>query len=395
MEIADMDGNGMNDIVCLNVREATLSVTFIDYYGRPDHSYHYPTGADPWDASVADVDGDGDRDVLVSCFGARKLQVMNNDGSGYLAVTSETALPGELTSVAGADFDDDGDVDAVVRIIANNPSSQGLFILTNDGAGQFAVRNDILLAVGPDYATSYVGDYDGDGQIDIVVRDRAKIRMARNRGELQFEMVDLQNVSSPYVIFDTGDIDSDGDLDIVAREFQPSSRLTILTNDGAGGFTASFVDGVPNWCDWPLLVDVNVDGLPDVVMSGADAPGLAVMLNTGEGWDTAAEFSIHDPYCLRSTDIDGDGDQDLATVEILTSRFMVRLNCNEPAYIFGDCNDDGVVNMIDAVFLVNYIFAGGPAPEPRLRGDINRDGFVNVSDAVKILNYLFFGESLQ
>jgi len=59
--------------------------------------------------------------------------------------------------------------------------------------------------------------------------------------------------------------------------------------------------------------------------------------------------------------------------------------------LFGDADGDGVVNIGDAVFLVIYVFKGGPAPEPLLVGDANCDGIVNIADAVFIVNYVFKG----
>jgi len=57
----------------------------------------------------------------------------------------------------------------------------------------------------------------------------------------------------------------------------------------------------------------------------------------------------------------------------------------------GDCNGDGVVNIADVVYLVTYLFAGGPAPEPLEEGDATCDGVVNIADAVYLVTYLFLG----
>jgi hypothetical protein len=57
----------------------------------------------------------------------------------------------------------------------------------------------------------------------------------------------------------------------------------------------------------------------------------------------------------------------------------------------GDVNDDGNVDVSDAVYLINYAFAGGPAPDPLDSGDVNCDLNVDVSDAVYIINYAFAG----
>ena len=60
-------------------------------------------------------------------------------------------------------------------------------------------------------------------------------------------------------------------------------------------------------------------------------------------------------------------------------------------YDCGDANDDGLVNVSDAVFIVGYVFNGGVGPFPIQAGDVNCDGKCNVSDAVYIINYVFSG----
>jgi hypothetical protein len=55
----------------------------------------------------------------------------------------------------------------------------------------------------------------------------------------------------------------------------------------------------------------------------------------------------------------------------------------------GDANGDGNINVGDAVYLIFYIFKGGPAPQPIEAGDENCDYEVNVGDAVYLINYIF------
>ena len=59
--------------------------------------------------------------------------------------------------------------------------------------------------------------------------------------------------------------------------------------------------------------------------------------------------------------------------------------------IMGDANGDGNVDVGDAVFIINYVFNSGPAPEPIAAGDANCDGACNVGDAVFIINFVFEG----
>ncbi len=54
-----------------------------------------------------------------------------------------------------------------------------------------------------------------------------------------------------------------------------------------------------------------------------------------------------------------------------------------------DYNGDGVVDGGDIVYLLNYLYRGGPAPEPQEVGDVNCDGVVDGSDVVYLLNYLY------
>ncbi|HDS00742.1 MAG TPA: hypothetical protein ENO22_06140 [candidate division Zixibacteria bacterium] len=61
------------------------------------------------------------------------------------------------------------------------------------------------------------------------------------------------------------------------------------------------------------------------------------------------------------------------------------------SYLCGDANGDGSINVSDAVYIINYVFIGGAAPEPMASGEVNCDGNVNVSDAVWIINYVFIG----
>jgi len=58
---------------------------------------------------------------------------------------------------------------------------------------------------------------------------------------------------------------------------------------------------------------------------------------------------------------------------------------------YGDITGDGQINAGDVVFLINYLFIGGPAPQPLSAGDINGDCAINSADVVYLINYLFVG----
>jgi hypothetical protein len=68
-----------------------------------------------------------------------------------------------------------------------------------------------------------------------------------------------------------------------------------------------------------------------------------------------------------------------------TLSFLVR------TYLYGDVTEDGIIDGGDVVYLINYLFKGGPPPEPLLSGDNTCDGNVDSGDVVYLINYLFKG----
>jgi hypothetical protein len=82
---------------------------------------------------------------------------------------------------------------------------------------------------------------------------------------------------------------------------------------------------------------------------------------------------------------------DASTVEAAVDDFNVSLFACEPPYICGDADDNELVNISDAVYMVNYIFGSGIAPQPLEAGDVNCDQIANISDAVYLIAYIFGG----
>jgi hypothetical protein len=63
------------------------------------------------------------------------------------------------------------------------------------------------------------------------------------------------------------------------------------------------------------------------------------------------------------------------------------------SYIGGDANGDGLIDVADVMYLINYLFIGGSAPSPLWVGDCNCDGQVDVADVTYLINHLFTGGS--
>jgi hypothetical protein len=65
------------------------------------------------------------------------------------------------------------------------------------------------------------------------------------------------------------------------------------------------------------------------------------------------------------------------------------IDLNLPPVVVGDVTGEGSIDIADVIFLINYLYVGGPAPDPLMTGDPNCDGAVDIEDVIYILNYLF------
>jgi hypothetical protein len=117
--------------------------------------------------------------------------------------------------------------------------------------------------------------------------------------------------------------------------------------------------------------------------------------NPGGVWGPADYPVYMDPYLWMENFFDQNvPDEFLAVTEpwnesspIYTQvEYAVRI-C--PGEYRGDCNDDGVVNVGDVVYLINYLYKGDPPPDPYSEGDLNCDDIINVGDVVRLINYLY------
>ncbi len=75
----------------------------------------------------------------------------------------------------------------------------------------------------------------------------------------------------------------------------------------------------------------------------------------------------------------------------LSHGFWQSFGAGGPAYVCGDANASGAVDIDDVVYLIAYIFAGGPPPDPIESGDANCVGAIDIDDVVYLIAYIFSG----
>ncbi len=83
------------------------------------------------------------------------------------------------------------------------------------------------------------------------------------------------------------------------------------------------------------------------------------------------------------------GQLNLTTNDPTNPSLTIPVNLSVIAFVCGDANGDDLVNVADAVFLINFVFKQGASPDPLASGDANDDGIPNVADAVFLINYAF------
>ncbi len=123
-------------------------------------------------------------------------------------------------------------------------------------------------------------------------------------------------------------------------------------------------------------------------------PVLTVNIEKEEGRGAVGRYirieRLPDPD-LSGTGGQGNPDEadvlSLAEVEVYPARGGIQ----KPRFRRGDPNDDGGVNITDAIYILNYLFLGGEAPGCLEAADANDDGGINITDGVYVLNFLFLG----
>ncbi len=113
---------------------------------------------------------------------------------------------------------------------------------------------------------------------------------------------------------------------------------------------------------------------------GCDFNGGTVGTITGTPFYVATFY-----FTVVCTDSDSPPKTDTLSVSI---RIVEPL---EPPYVCGDADNNDIVTISDAVYLISYIFGGGPAPDPLDAGDVDCNTIVTISDAVYLINYIFGG----
>jgi hypothetical protein len=320
VDIGDLDGDGLLDVVLAKGRHWPLvdRVLFGDGAGAFPRAHDLGTASDrTYSGRLADLDGDGDLDVVLSNDHPDPKLVYLNDGKGRFEVGSEWGDPKWPTRNASV-VDLDGD--ARPDIVAANRGIGANHVCRNDGKGRFPGP---CAAFSAESATTIAAaDFDADGDVDLAVphRDGGQSFVYLNDGRAGFSAARRIAFGPPDAtirVSEAADLDRDGRLDIVASDEQ---RGVFVYHATAGGFAAAVPivdrrDGEHAAVPYALaLADLDRDGSPDVVVGNIEAPAV-VYYNDGTGRSfRAVAFgdAQGDVYGFAIADLDRDGRPDIA-----------------------------------------------------------------------------------
>ena len=405
---ADLNGDGLPDLIVSNFNDATVSVllnTTAPGATLPSFATQqtFATGSQPAGVMAVDVNGDGKPDLIVV-----------NDGGNTVSVLLNTTAPGATTpsfaaqqtfatgnnpvGVTAADLNGDGKPDLIVT----NSSDFSVSVLLNTTApgsatASFAAQQTLPTASGPISVTA--ADINGDGKPDLIVANSGSNSLSvevnftpPGATTLEFSgRQDFATGNQPFSVT-TADVNGDGKPDLISANSGDNTVSVLLNTTAPGSGIASFATqqtfatGIaPNLV---IATDVNGDGKPDLITANVGDNTVSVLLNTTAPGAATPSFATQhtfgtgdEPGALAAADLNGDGKPDLMVANINDNTVSVLLNTMPaPATTF-DGNS----------FAAHQDFGTGNTPQSVTVADVNGDGWPDLisananSDTVSVL----------
>jgi len=379
------------------------------------------------DVCCADIDGDGDPDVITTEYDyPGKVHILLNDGNGSLTYLKEEEVAHYPIAVEVVDIDWDGDLD-ILTITDLNLSilrSNGdlTFVPHEEYTGNYLTSHILWSELNgdgfPDVLTGdltfYFGqpstdsleiyipydvpqnpitcnDFNIDGIIDIAYLSDS-ITILEGLGLAQYSPIQGQSLPESILEVVSCDINSDGIADIIAAT---TDALLIYTIDDTLGITLVSTVSVNRTIREIDVGDIEGDNDLDIVVALGHSDSVGVYLNDGMG--TSFEqyiYEVHD-YCLsiELCDMNNDDRLDIVAGNFSSGDVTILSGVSSCCQLRGDVSEpkDGNVLINDIVFLVDYLFRGGIEPVCYDEGDcaIPLDSNVLVNDIVWLVDYLF------
>jgi hypothetical protein len=388
LAVADWNADGHSDVAAVANgfkagAEGAVTVLMNNGDGTFRAARSFPDGAGAGSVVVADLNGDGKQDVVTANFdyvvlpprlGGNRIvesdvEVFLGNGDGTFLAPHTYNTGGGPLAVAVGDFNGDGIPDLAVAnggfVGYMTPPNSTVAILLGNGDGTFQpAQTD---TVGPGAFSVVVGDFNGDGHLDLAVADASGILILLGKGDGTFQAGQRYAVSAGSLIL--ADFNRDGKLDIA------TSGGSLLLGNGDGTFQPAQSYAGPG-ANAVAVGDFNGDGIPDLalaIVSGPDDQGtVSILLGNGDGgFRPAQSYPVGlNPNSIAVGDLNGDGLADLAVTNEYSHTVSILLG-----------NSDGT-------FQAAQNYAAGSYPNSVAAADFNGDGLPDLAVAGSTLAVL-------
>jgi len=405
IQAGDFNGDNNPDLIAAEV--GAVEVFSGDGQGGFSQPKSFNTGSAP---SVVTGDFSGDGKIDMAALNGAVSMFLNDGASGFTAGDIFAAGKAPSSLVAG-DFNGDGKLD----LAAPDPQQQSVSILLNSGESHFVAPT--IFGSGSFISSIVTGDLNKDGRPDLISSGSSfsgvSVALGSGKGGFGMPIIYSQSFNSndSVIALAIADFNQDGNADLavtVRESLNFTGAIVLLAGDGNGVFSATrsrrFALGA---LPYDLVAaDFNGDGRPDLATVNALANEVSLLLNDGRG-GFAASQSIGvglEPRSLAVADFNGDGKSDLvtanrnsATLTILLgdgkggfTSMLIGVGANPRLVKTADVNGDGKSDLIvphnnsefisvllgngDGGFTEPLASSVGAVPQNLAIGDINGDG---------------------
>jgi hypothetical protein len=333
---------------------------------------------------AADIDNDGDMDIVAALNRDNQVAWYENGLDGDVGgwthnIIKDYADPcgscGGMYDVFVADMDNDGDLDVI------SAGDDDVEWYANSGDGSSWTKNDIVSGSSDADGSNavFAADIDNDGDMDVVAAFFmiSKVAWYENDGSPGNGGWTTHNVNTPdndqgaYDIF-VADMDNDGDLDIVEAD-QYSNKVYWHENDGSPGdgtWTRTKIKGGLDGVSSVFAADMDNDGDMDVVSAVYTDDDVRWHENDGTplgiNWNTYnIDTNVNGAASVFVADMDNDGDMDVVSAAALADKIKWHENDGTPDAGWTTANVETSVDKSLSVFVA----------------DINNDGNLDVVSA--------------